>query len=127
METLTKLCDSVDLREYAACIVHPLIRVIDTSPELRGVAMNTLTAIVTQMGKNFTIFIPAVFKVCVYVGQIFWHLMKITFLQQEKLQLLLSENIQFKITVSDRVEKYENSDTVFCHFENVPNFFFQAK
>ena len=64
METLTKLCDSVDLREYAACIVHPLIRVIDTSPELRGVAMNTLTAIVTQMGKNFTIFIPAVFKVC---------------------------------------------------------------
>lgn len=63
LETLGNLCNSVDLREYAACIIHPLIRVLDTSPELRLSAMNTLTAIVTQMGKKFTIFIPAVNKV----------------------------------------------------------------
>ncbi|XP_057312523.1 serine/threonine-protein kinase mTOR-like [Hydractinia symbiolongicarpus] len=63
LETLGKLCECVDLREYAARIIHPLIRVLDLSPDLRPVAMNTLTQIVTQMGKNFSIFIPAVYKV----------------------------------------------------------------
>ena len=53
----------MDLREYAARMIHPLIRVLDTSPELRPVAMNTLTAIASQMGSKFCIFIPAVFKV----------------------------------------------------------------
>lgn len=64
LETLGKLCECVDLREYAARIIHPLIRFLDLSPDLRPVAMNTLTQIVTQMGKNFSIFIPAVYKVC---------------------------------------------------------------
>ena len=63
METVDKLSDSVDLTEYASRIIHPLVRVLDTTPELRYTAMDTLSAIVVQMGRRYEIFIPMVNKV----------------------------------------------------------------
>lgn len=38
-------------------------QVLDTSPELRPVAMETLICMVTQLGQRYKIFIPAVKKV----------------------------------------------------------------
>ena len=43
-------------------IIHPLVRCLDT-PELRMTAMDTLTALVYQLGKKYKIFIPMVDKV----------------------------------------------------------------
>ena len=63
LQTLEKLCDSVDLREFSARIIHPLVRVLDTVPDLRINAMNALAAIVMQLGRKFAIFIPTVNKV----------------------------------------------------------------
>ncbi|XP_012554042.1 serine/threonine-protein kinase mTOR isoform X1 [Hydra vulgaris] len=63
LETLEKLCDCADLREFSARIIHPIIRVLDNFPELRPAAMKTLAAIASQMGKSFSIFAPAVSKV----------------------------------------------------------------
>lgn len=63
VETLGILCECLDLREYAARMIHPLMRILDTAPELHTAAMNTLTAIVTQMGRDYLIFVPAVYKV----------------------------------------------------------------
>ena len=43
-------------------IIHPLVRCLDT-PDLRMPAMDTLTALVYQLGKKYKIFIPMVDKV----------------------------------------------------------------
>eukprot|EP00795_Rhopilema_esculentum_P000207 gene207-9842_t len=63
LQTLEKLCDSVDLREFSSRIIHPLVRVLDTVPELRSIAMNALAALVMQLGRKYGIFIPTVSKV----------------------------------------------------------------
>ena len=63
LQTLEKLCDSVDQREFSARIIHPLVRVLDTVPELRATAMNALAALVMQLGRKYAIFIPTVNKV----------------------------------------------------------------
>eukprot|EP00794_Sanderia_malayensis_P007416 gene7416-8236_t len=63
LQTLEKLCDSVDLREFSARIIHPLIRVLDTVSELRSTAMNALAALVMQLGRKYAIFIPTVNKI----------------------------------------------------------------
>ena len=73
VETLGILCECLDLREYAARMIHPLMRILDTAPELHTAAMNTLTAIVTQMGRDYLIFVPAVYK----VGVIFFFFLQI--------------------------------------------------
>ncbi|ELU01654.1 hypothetical protein CAPTEDRAFT_155489 [Capitella teleta] len=62
LETIDRLTDSLDLTDYASRIVHPIVRVLDTMPELRHVAMDALTALVLQLGKKYHIFIPMVNK-----------------------------------------------------------------
>merc|ERR1719341_2396332 len=63
LEAIDKLSDNLDFSEYAGRIIHPLVRCIDNSPELRPAAMDALAAIVLQLGKKFKIFIPMVDKV----------------------------------------------------------------
>ena len=46
LETIEKLSYSLDLTDYASRILHPLIRTIDRTPELRKTAMDTLSAMV---------------------------------------------------------------------------------
>lgn len=82
VETLGKLCECLDLREYAARMIHPLMRILDTAPELHTAAMDTLTAIVTQMGRDYLIFVPAVYKV------------EVMFLQRAALQSVFLKNIK---------------------------------
>ena len=47
LETIEKLSYSLDLTDYASRIIHPLIRTIDRTPELRKTAMDTLSAMVS--------------------------------------------------------------------------------
>lgn len=62
LETVDHLADSLDFTDFASRIVHPLVRTLDQSPELRSTAMDTLCALVIQLGKKFQIFIPLVQK-----------------------------------------------------------------
>ncbi|XP_071482072.1 serine/threonine-protein kinase mTOR-like [Diadema antillarum] len=65
LETIDHLSDTLDFMEFASRIVHPLVRTLDTTPELRPVAMDMLSSIVLQLGKKFQIFIAMVNKVLV--------------------------------------------------------------
>ena len=63
LRTIDQLSDTLDFSDYAGRIVHPLVRCIDTSPDLRPAAMDCLAAIVLQLGKKFKIFIPMLDRV----------------------------------------------------------------
>ena len=63
MESIEHLAESLDFTDSASRIVHPLVRTLDTHPELRQTAMDTLCALILQLERKFTIFIPLVSKV----------------------------------------------------------------
>ena len=63
LETLDRLSESLDLTDFASRIIHPIIRTLDTCPELRSTAMDTLCSLVFQLGKQYSNFIPTVHKV----------------------------------------------------------------
>ncbi|XP_064459506.1 serine/threonine-protein kinase mTOR-like [Ornithodoros turicata] len=63
LETIDVLSESLDFSEFASRIIHPLVRTLDTTPELSSQAMDTLCALVIQLGKKYKIFIPMVAKV----------------------------------------------------------------
>ena len=65
LECIDRLSDSLDFSEYSSLIIHPLVRCLDTAPELRPAAMDALAAIVEQLGKKYVIFVPLVRKVLV--------------------------------------------------------------
>ena len=63
LNTIAEISQNVDLSEEAASIMHPLIRTIDNSPELRDASMNLLCILVQQLGKMYQIFMPLVHKI----------------------------------------------------------------
>ena len=63
LETIDRLSDTLDFTDFASRIIHPLVRTLDSSPDLRNVAMDTLSSLVLQLGKKYQIFIPMVNKV----------------------------------------------------------------
>ncbi|KAJ9575042.1 hypothetical protein L9F63_007777, partial [Diploptera punctata] len=63
LDTVDHLADSLDFTDFASRIIHPLVRTLDTSQELRPVAMDTLCALVAQLGRKYHIFIPLVHKI----------------------------------------------------------------
>ncbi|XP_043266889.1 serine/threonine-protein kinase mTOR isoform X2 [Venturia canescens] len=63
LETVDHLADTLDFTDFASRIVHPLVRTLDQCPELRNTAMDTLCALVIQLGKKYQIFIPLVQKI----------------------------------------------------------------
>lgn len=65
LETVDHLADTLDFTDFASRIVHPLVRTLDSCPELRSTAMETLCALVVQLGRKYQIFIPLVQKVIV--------------------------------------------------------------
>ncbi|KAK6628142.1 hypothetical protein RUM43_001953 [Polyplax serrata] len=63
-ETVDRLAETLDFSDFASRIIHPLARALDTTPELRPVAMDTLCALVMQLGKKkYSIFEPLIHKV----------------------------------------------------------------
>ncbi|XP_038222262.1 serine/threonine-protein kinase mTOR [Zerene cesonia] len=65
METVDYLSDSLNYSELVSRIIHPLVRSLDTCYALRTTAMDTLCALIVQLGRKFTDFIPLVQKVLV--------------------------------------------------------------
>ena len=65
LECIDRLSESLDFSEYASRIIHPLVRCLDSTPDLRPEAMDTLASLVVQLGKKYTIFIPMVHKVLI--------------------------------------------------------------
>ncbi|XP_035228341.1 serine/threonine-protein kinase mTOR-like [Stegodyphus dumicola] len=63
LETIDHLSETLDFTEFASRILQPLVRNLDTVPDLRPTAMDTLCSIVIQLGKKYQIFIPMVHKV----------------------------------------------------------------
>lgn len=68
IQTVGQLCRKINFSDYASRIVHPLTRIISspqTPPDLRPVAMDTLAALVYQLGSDYITFIPMVNKVLI--------------------------------------------------------------
>ncbi|KAG6451388.1 serine/threonine-protein kinase mTOR [Manduca sexta] len=65
METVDCLSDSLNYSELVSRIIHPLVRSLDTCAPLRQTAMDTLCALIVQLGRKYSDFIPLVQKVVV--------------------------------------------------------------
>lgn len=64
IETIGKLTKKVNISDFASRIIHPLSRVIaGNDVVLRHAALETLTALVFQLGPDYLIFIPMINKV----------------------------------------------------------------
>jgi len=62
--TIEGLSQRVNFSDHASRIIHPLIRVLSyQNNELRTAVMDTLCALVHQLGSDFAIFIPTINKV----------------------------------------------------------------
>ncbi|EIW79336.1 atypical PIKK FRAP protein kinase [Coniophora puteana RWD-64-598 SS2] len=63
IQTIAHLSQRVNFSDHASRIVHPLVRVLDgQSNELRQASMDTLCAVMIQLGSDFAIFIPTINK-----------------------------------------------------------------
>lgn len=58
LETLDRLTESLDFTDYASRIIHPIVRTLDSTPELRSTSMDTLSSLVFQLGKKVGILVP---------------------------------------------------------------------
>jgi serine/threonine-protein kinase mTOR len=65
LETVEKFTESLDVTEYASRIIHPLVRTLDNTAELRPVAMSTLTMVAQQLNRQYLMFIPLVSRIVV--------------------------------------------------------------
>ncbi|CAI6061055.1 unnamed protein product [Clonostachys chloroleuca] len=64
IETIGKISKQVNLNDYAAKIIHPLTRIIDAGePSLRLAALDTLCALIQQLGKDYLHFAGTVNKI----------------------------------------------------------------
>ncbi|EWC44191.1 phosphatidylinositol 3-kinase tor2 [Drechslerella stenobrocha 248] len=63
IETIAKLSRKVNLSDHASRIIHPLARVLQNgNHELRMAALDTLCALVFQLGQDYAHFIPMINK-----------------------------------------------------------------
>lgn len=49
---MTDQLESLDWFNEQGSIIHPIVRTLDQSPELRPTAMDTLSSLVFQLGKK---------------------------------------------------------------------------
>lgn len=64
IETVGKISWMVNLNDHAAKIIHPLTRVLSSGePSLRVAALDTLCALIQQLGKDYLHFVSTVNKV----------------------------------------------------------------
>ncbi|KAH6880771.1 armadillo-type protein [Thelonectria olida] len=63
IDTIGKISRQVNLNDYAAKIIHPLTRMLDSQePVLRLAALDTLCALIQQLGKDYLHFMGTVNK-----------------------------------------------------------------
>lgn len=69
LETLDRLTESLDFTDYASRIIHPIVRTLDSTPELRSTSMDTLSSLVFQLGKKVAIAVPRALFRCSYYSE----------------------------------------------------------
>jgi FKBP12-rapamycin complex-associated protein len=66
IETLGRLSKQVNISEFAARIIHPLCRVLaGNEPSLKPTALETLCALIFQLGPDYVHFVPTVNKILI--------------------------------------------------------------
>jgi FKBP12-rapamycin complex-associated protein len=76
IQTIDGLSRRVNFSDHASRIIHPLVRVLESSNnELRMAVMDTLCSLVIQLGSDFAIFVPTINKV---MGRYCLHLILLT-------------------------------------------------
>ncbi|KOB76049.1 Target of rapamycin isoform 1, partial [Operophtera brumata] len=65
METVEHLSMFLYFRPYSAVIIQALAKVLDTNPQLRQTAMNTLCALIVQLGREYIDYIPSVDRILI--------------------------------------------------------------
>jgi len=70
IETLGRLAFQLDFSDYASRISHPLARILESpsATDLHKPTMDTLCALVYQLGADYSIIIPMINKVCAKHG-----------------------------------------------------------
>lgn len=67
--TLSGLARRVSLADNASRIVHPLVRTLPSAdPQFRNAIMNTICVLLQQLGADFSIFIPKIQAVCLFLS-----------------------------------------------------------
>lgn len=66
LETLDRLTESLDFTDYASRIIHPIVRTLDSTPELRSTSMDTLSSLVFQLGKKVDVIVSGALFRCSY-------------------------------------------------------------
>ncbi|KAI6164648.1 phosphatidylinositol 3-kinase [Pisolithus thermaeus] len=70
IQSIAHLSQRVNFSDHASRIIHPLVRVLDVpNNELRQAVMDTLCAIVVQLGSDFAVFVPMINK-CLHRNRI---------------------------------------------------------
>ena len=65
IETVGKLSRQVNISDYASKIIHPLARVLSGGdPILKQAALDTLCALIFQLGRDYLHYVPMINKVC---------------------------------------------------------------
>lgn len=57
--------DTLDLTDFASRIVHPLVRSLESTPELRVTGMDTLSSLALQLNRRYLTFVPMVSRALV--------------------------------------------------------------
>jgi len=113
VQTIDGLSRRLNFSDHVSRIVHPLVRTLAVNVvELRSAIMDTLCALVFQLGSEFTIFVPMIDKV--------WHLLSIYRMGLTKMvQCLLRHRIQH--------EKYQELISKLRAGERLPQEFGQIE
>jgi FKBP12-rapamycin complex-associated protein len=65
VQTIDGLSRRLNFSDHVSRIIHPLVRSLSTTnTDLRNTIMDTLCALVFQLGSDFAIFVPMINKVC---------------------------------------------------------------
>src|SRR5262249_27041857 len=66
IETIGRISRQVNISEFAAKIIHPLARILQgKDPELKQAALDTLCALIFQLGPDYLHFVPVISKILV--------------------------------------------------------------
>ncbi|NP_001171773.1 target of rapamycin isoform 1 [Bombyx mori] len=63
METIEHLSVHLCVKQYSATIIQALVKVLDNNASLRQTAMNTLSALIVQMGREYIDYIPSMERI----------------------------------------------------------------
>ncbi|KAF1821278.1 TOR1 phosphatidylinositol 3-kinase [Dissoconium aciculare CBS 342.82] len=65
--TIGRMSKQVNISEFAAKIIHPLARILQgTDPFLKATALETLCALIFQLGQDYLHFVPMIDKILVH-------------------------------------------------------------